>query len=240
MKNFRKSSGVLIIILAALSVFALPYQDIAYGADGYRFDDLAGPSGKSYQWMVVNGLGSGANTFGANHDVSMQVSADLLESNQEEGIYILNGTPDDSIVENRELSTLFLVVADGTGEFKFQFRSPTDINQTMAEAVGGDINLGSDTGAANARYHTEKEAYSAHLDSTGHYWLDYTFNIETQQGGHSTYDTVKQYFNFIQDASDTSSQTKHMPVVIANVNMESAIEEALELRMTLRDSNTNG
>ena len=236
MKLFRRTAGVL-TILAALSIFTInAYAD----EGGYRFDDLTGPSGISYQWMVVNGLGNGANTFGANHYISMDISADLVTSDQEEGIYVLSGTPDDEHIENRELSTLFLVLGEGEGDFSFSFRSPTNITEALAEAITEDINLGSDTGASSARYHTEKTAYGTYIDENGYAWVDYKFHIEAQRGSTSTYDTVKQYFNFHQNPAERSSQTKHMPVVIANVNTGSAVDEALELRMSLRDTNTNG
>ena len=238
MKFIRRTAGVLIILAA---IFAFSSHEKAHAATGYRFDDLAGPSGISYQWVVLNGLTNGSNTFGATHVVSIEVSADFVESSQEEGIYVLNGTPDDSEVVDREASVLYLVVGEGNGDFSFSFRSPTNINEAMAEAVTNNIRLGSDTAASNARYYAEKTASGSHVDEYGYSWLDYSFSLAPLQGSRTTtYDTVRQYFEFNQNPSDTSSQTKHLPVIIANVNTETALEEKLELRMALRDSSTNG
>ncbi|MBQ6772671.1 MAG: hypothetical protein IJP48_01270 [Synergistaceae bacterium] len=235
MKLFRRTAGVL-IILAALSLFA--YK--AYSATGYRFDDPGGTSGVSLQWMILNSLSNGSNTFGANHVVSMEVSADFVNSSYEEGIYVLNGEPDSSTVANREASVLYFILGEGDGTYTFSFRSPTNINQAEAEAIGGNINFGTDTGAIRSRYRTQKVAHESRVDSNGQFWLDYTFTFAPLQGSDTKYDTVREYLAFNLNPQATPSQTKQLPVVIANVNKETALDEKLELRMALRDASTNG
>lgn len=222
-KNFSRFAGV-IFILALFTGSA--------GAAGYRFDDLYGPSGISYQWMVVNESG----TFGATHQTAIDVSSDLVLSDL--GVVnVINGTPDSTVISNRNLSTLFLVLSNGYGEFSMDIHSP----RVTGEAVTGNINFGSSTSESSASYIDTVTANGpVSRDGYDSQWSSYTFKLTRQTGSQNRYDTVRQVFNYQQNPSDTSSQGINKPVVIANVVNGTATDEALELRMTLRDSSGNG
>ena len=223
-KNFSRFAGV-IFILALFTSSAC--------AAGYRFDDLYGPSGISYQWMVVNGSG----TFGARHQTAAAISTDLILS--EYGIVdVVNGTPDAATLSDRSLSTLFFVLSDGYGEFSMDIHSP----RVPGEAVANDIQFGSGTNESNASYiNTVTPNGPVSRDGYDFQWSSYTFKLTRQTGSSNRYDSVRQFFQYYQDPSDTSAQGINKPVVIANVINGTATEEALELRMTLRDApGTNG
>ena len=219
-------AGVLII----LAIFS----GIAFAeGEGYRFDDLYGPSGKSWQWMVIN---TGTDTFGADHQTAIDISSDLILSDS--GVVdVINGTPNSTIFPNRSLSTLFLVLSDGYGEFSMDIHSP----RIRHEATTNDVKLGSSTSETNAPYTASVTATGpVSKDGYDSQWSNYIFTISRQTGSLNRYDTIRQTFNYQQNPSDTSSQGINKPVVIANVVNGTATDEALELRMTLRDRAGNG
>lgn len=214
-----RKTAALMILLAAISGRPA-YAD-------YQFDDLIGPSGVSYQWMMLNNAGE---TFGASRGAAIDVSGDVLTT----GDAILEVSSGTSVneISDRNLHTFFLVVADGHGEFEMNFRAPGmsfDVN-TPNLALSTIVNENSvpytDTKASNGQPSGSK--YDA-------LWRNYSFVIDRNRDG-GRYDTVAQYFYFQQNPRIAPSQGIPRPMVISNVSSGTAMDEPLELRMTLRDS----
>ncbi|MBQ7592717.1 MAG: hypothetical protein IJU48_00010 [Synergistaceae bacterium] len=222
MSYLRKIAGILII-------FAVMSGGLAY-AD-YQFDDLLGPSGVSYQWMMLN---NGGETFGAKHAVAIDVSGDILTTG--DAILEVQNGDSASTITDRNLHTFFFVLTDGHGEFDMNFRSPTMSFDVATSNIGVDTSLNEnstyyyDTKTANGRPEGDYDAL----------WRNYSFSIDRNREGRR-YDTVAQYFYFQQNPHTAPSQGIPRPMVISNVSSGTATDEPLELRMTLRDTpNMNG
>ena len=223
MKYLRKTAGILIFFAVMAGVGA--YAD-------YQFDDLLGPSGVSYQWMMIN---TGGETFGAKHATAIDVSGDLITSDTAT-LEVLSGNSNSEITD-RSLHTFFFVLTDGHGEFDMNFRSPTMSFDVATPNIALDTNLNEnstyyyDTKTANGQ--PEGDDYDA-------LWRNYSFVIDRNRES-SRYDTVAQYFYFQQNPNTLPSQGIPRPMVISNVISGTATDEPLELRMTLRDTpNMNG
>lgn len=225
MTCFRKTAGILIMFAAVFGVSR-------YAEANYRFDDLYGPSGISFQWMVLN---DSYQTFGGSHKISMDVSGDLLTTG-EAVLRVLTGestTP----LSDRNLNTMFWVLAGSEGDFAINFGSP----EMQFDVPTGDIALGTPTGESRTSYYSTKESLGQSRGKNYYnaLWRAFRLNIFRNSGSPNGYDTVRQVFNFHQNPSILSSQTIYRPVIIANVVNGTAADVPLEIRMTLRDSPTS-
>ena len=220
MKRFSIAAGVL-IILAVLSCSNA-------NAD-YQFDDLQGPSGISYQWMILN---NAANTFGASHEYAIDVSGDIITT----GDAILNVLNGDSVNEitDRSLHTFYIVAVDGHAEFDMNFRSPA----MRFDVATPNLALTTITNENDVPYIDTKTPIDVPTGDYDPLWRNYRFVIDRNRDT-GRYDTVAQYFYFQQNPAVSPSQGIPRPMVIANVSPYTAQEEPLELRMTLRDSSNN-
>ena len=234
MKYSRLSAGLLLVFAAVFSCIPSCWAD-------YQFDDLAGPSGTSYQWMVLNDNGE---TFGGTHTLSADVSGDVL-TNNDAVLNVLSGTSATEITD-RSLNTFFLVLSEGQGEFTMNFRVP-DLSQQFDV---GTPNLAMSTpwdSEATQRelYVDTKEPVQPSGSDYDALWKGYKFQVQRANGNAAPYNTTAQYFYFQQNPNDASSQGIPRPFIIANVGSGTAYDNtdsSLRLKMTLRDGaglNTN-
>lgn len=223
MKYFRNIAGVL----SALAVIFM-YSGDLYAE--YEFDDLLGPSGISYQWMVINDFG---DTFGNSYTTSIDISGDVL-SNGEVNLRVMNGRSATTITD-RSPHTFFLVVADSRGHFGINFRSPV---------LDGDVatpepRLSTIANENATPYYNTREALgqTQGRDSNGNIYdsLWRAFDFELQRGRGAGYDTVIQSLYFQQNPSDRPSQGITRPFVISNVYPGTASDKPLVFRMILRE-----
>ncbi|MBQ3449636.1 MAG: hypothetical protein IJG34_07065 [Synergistaceae bacterium] len=222
MKRFSFAAGFVFI----LAVLLCP---CAFG--DYQFDDLQGPSGVSYQWMILN---NASNTFGASHEFPIDVSGDVLTTG-DATLEVLNGNSV-SAIDDRSLNTFYIVAVDGHAEFDVNFRSPSlvFIQDVATPNLQAMTNV-----TENAVPYTDTK--TANGKPSGDYddlWRQYKFQIDRNRDT-GNYDTVAQYFYFQQNPDTLPSQGIPRPMIIANVSPYSAQEEPLELRMTLRDTGNN-
>ena len=222
MKRFNLAAGV-IIILAVLSCSGA-FAD-------YQFDDLQGPSGVSYQWMILN---NSSGTFGASHEYAIDVSGDVLTTG-ESLLNVLNG---DSVsdIDDRSLHTFYIVAVDGHAEFDMNFRSPSLV--FVEDVATPNLALSTMTNENDVPYTDTKTANGKPSGDYDDLWRQYKFVIDRNRET-GRYDTVAQYFYFQQNPGTLPSQGIPRPMVIANVSPYGAQEEPLELRMTLRDTSNN-
>ena len=228
MKYSRLSAGLLLVFAAVFSCIAPCWAD-------YQFDDLMGPSGISYQWMVLN---DGGETFGGSHLVSVDVSGDVL-TNNDAVLNVLSGTSATEITD-RSLNTFFLVVAEGQGEFTMNFRVP-DLSQqfdvatpNLAVSTPWDADL-----TQRELYVDTKEPVQPSGSAYDSLWRGYNFQIQRMNGNPSPYNTTAQYFYFQQNTAYSPSQGIPRPFIIANVGSGTAYDNtdaSLKLKLTLRDS----
>ena len=231
MKYSRLSARFSLVFAAVLLLSAACYAN-------YRFDDLLGPSGISYQWMVINPNG---DTFGGSHSLPIDVSGDVLTSASDAVLNVLSGNSTTTI-SDRSPEAFFLVVADGHGDLTMNFRAP-DLSQQFNVATP---NLSLFTPWDEQA--TQSELYVNNLDivsgepSGTNYdalWRQYKFQIVRYNGNPSPYNTVGQYFYFQQNPSYSPSLGIPKPFVIANVGSGAAYDDpqtSLKLRLTLRDA----
>ncbi len=219
MSYSRKIAG-LIIFLAVMSGVS------AYAE--YQFDDLLGPSGVSYQWMMLN---TGGETFGAKHAVPIDISGDILTTG--DAILEVQSGNSNSTITDRNLHTFFFVLTEGHGEFDMNFRSPT----MSFDVATPNLALSTILNENSVPYTDTKTANGQPSGNYDALWRNYKFVLERNREG-TRYDTVAQYFYFQQNPSVAPSQGIPRPMVIANVSSGTATDEPLELRMTLRDSSS--
>ena len=231
MKFLKKSAGVILILLAVMFVtFGLSFADDS----GYEVDDLMGENANTLQWMVINDSG---NTFGGRFNEAITVSTDLttdIYGNSK--INILSGTPDSTVMTDRNPHLLFFLLSQGFGEFSvnlkledsgFDVSTPTPELSTIVEE------------GATPYYSTRQDMgipVSEDLDST---WRKFHFNLLRNGAASTQYDTVVQSFNFKQNPN-APSQNLARTTVISNVSPYDARTEPLILRMTLRNAASNG
>ena len=228
LKYSRFPAGLLLVLAAIFLCIGICWAD-------YQFDDLMGPSGISYQWMVINDNG---DTFGGSHSLPVDVSGDVLTSGTTGTLNVLSGNSTTEITD-RSLQTFFLVVADGQGDFTMNFRVP-DLSQ--------QFNIATPNLALSTPWDTDLTQRELYIDTKqalgkpeGNYddlWRGYKFQIYRANGNPSPYNTVAQYFYFQQNPSDLPSQGIPRPMVIANVGSGTAYDDpdaSLRLKMTLRD-----
>ena len=233
MKDFRRNALALLLVLMAFVICTRAYAD-------YQFDDLHGPSGKSWQWMVINDQG---DTFGDTHTISIDISGDLITSTEDAVLNVLNGKSASNIT-NRNLHTLFFVLTDEQGQFGMNFRSPT----MKFQAVTSNLGLSTITPEDSAPYYAYKTPTGKpkdYYDEDMHYhtyddlWRGYLFDIYRNSSTGEN-DTVVQYFYFQQNPTNTASQGIPRPLVISTVEPDNASISPLELRITMRDASHNG
>lgn len=218
MSYSRKIAGVIIFLAVMTGV----------GYADYQFDDLLGPSGVSYQWMMLN---NGGETFGAKHAVPIDISGDILTTG--DAILEVENGNSQSTITDKSLHTFFFVLTDGHGEFDMNFRSPTmsfDVatpNLALSTILNENSVPYTDTKTANGRPEGNYDAL----------WRKYSFVLDRNRET-GRYDTVAQYFYFQQNPNVAPSQGIPRPMVISNVSSGTATDEPLELRMTLRDSSS--
>ena len=228
-KVFRKTAGILIIIAVMFICVGTSYAD-------YKFDDMYGTSGKSYQWMILNRSGQ---TFGDTHQEAIDVSGDIITSNAN-SLYVLNGRTESDLAD-RELYTMFLVAADGKSDFTVNFRALPLANHTDIASPYLEVSTPWDRSA------TEYDLYTATLsilnppsgkDYYDALWRKWNFQIA--RSNNTKYDSVAQYFYFPQNLTDEPFQGLPRPMVIANVYPGPADtqDSALKLRTILRDSSS--
>ena len=234
LKYSRLPAGFIVIFAAIFTCMGICWGD-------YKFDDLMGPSGISYQWMVINNTGE---TFGGSHSVPVDVSGDILTNNEAE-LNVLSGTSATEITD-RSLSTLFLVVADAQGDFTMNFRVPDLSQQFDAATPNLAVSTPWDEDMTQRELYTDtKLALGQPSGNYDNLWRGYKFQIFRSNGNASPYNTTAQYFYFQQNPAYTPSQGIPRPMVIANVYPGTAYgdpDASLRLKMTLRDgsaSNSN-
>ena len=227
--RFKLAAGVIL----TLAAMALPAR-----AD-YRFDDLMGPSGKSYQWMVINDSG---NTFGDSHLEAVDVSGDVLTSDSSV-INVLNGQSETDITD-RSLHTFFFVAADGEGDLTMNFKAMTLGQELDIATPNLQLSTPYDEQETTRRLYVDTKEPLGQPTGKSYYnalWRGYNFYI-SRIDSKTDYDTVAQYFYFLQDPTNLSSQGIPRPFVIANVYPGTAADDAnaaLELRLTLRDASSS-
>ena len=231
MTVLRRTAGVI----TALAVIACLAD---CGQANYRFDDLLGSSGKSYQWVVINNAG---DTFGDSHTEAIDVSGDVLNSTTSV-LNVLSGKSEEAI-SDQSLHTLFFVTANGEGNFTMNFRAP-EAQQFEINTPNLQLSTPYDEQETTRRLYIDTKTSAGRPTGKDYYddlWRSYNFTI-MRQDARTEYDTVAQYFYFLQDPTETSSQGIPRPFVIANVHPGTAADDpysALEMRLTLRDGASN-
>ena len=234
MKYSRLSAGLLLVFAAVFSCIAPCWAD-------YQFDDLLGPSGISYQWMVINKNG---DTFGGPHTLPVDVSGDVLTSASDAVLNVLSGKSTTAVTD-REAEVFFLVVAEGHGDLTMNFRAP-DLSQQFNVATP-NLSLftpWNDQATQSELFVNNKTVVSGEPSGSDYdaLWRQYKFDIVRYNGNASPYNTVAQYFYFQQNPADTASLGIPKPFVIANVGAGAAYDDSqtsLKLKLTLRDSAGN-
>ncbi len=217
----------IFVTAGAFTVLAVGLCSVSY-AD-YQFDDLQGPSGVSYQWMVLN---NASNTFGDSHATAIDVSGDLITNN--EGVLEVLSGKSESVITDRSLSTFFITAIDGYAEFDMNFRSPT-----LRFPTTPNLELSTITNENDVPYNDKKGPKGHPGGNYDESWRKYSFVLERNRAT-GRFDTVIQQFSFHQNPSNVPSQGIQKPMVIANVSSSGAQEEPLELRMILRDASSEG
>lgn len=226
MKVFRSTAGLLLI-------FAVLFGWVTQGQADYKFDDLYGPSGKSYQWMILNRAG---DTIGESHTVAIDVSGDVV-TNGNSILNVLSGQSESPITDT-ELDALFIIAAEGQAEFTMNFRALT-LNQQF-EVATPNLALSTpwdEQATLNELYTDTKEGLGRPAGNKyDALWQSYNFQIARANG--SQYDSVAQYFYFQQNPTYSPSLGIPRPMVIANVGIGAADtpQRAMKVRAILRDS----
>ena len=228
-KVFR-NTATLLLIIAALFVCVRPSL-----AD-YKFDDMYGTSGKSYQWMILNPAGQ---TFGDSHQEAIDVAGDIITEGSD-SLYVRSGRSETDLA-SRELHTMFLVAADGQSDFTINFRAVPLANNYDVAAPYLELSTPWDRNA------TERDLYTATISMlnppSGKDYYDAlwrSWNFQIARSNNNKYDSVAQYFYFQQNPTDEPSQGIPRPMIISNVYPGAADtqESALKLRTMLRDSSS--
>ena len=215
MKNFRKIAGCL-VSLAVIFLFT------AVGFAGYEFDDLKGNAFTS-QWMAINQIGG---TFGGNYTEAVQISTDIIVGDDDfSTVSVLNGHSDEEI-DDRELHVLFLLLAEGQGQFYIDMQL-----EEKSFDISTPLSYLSTRGATTYRNAFLAEGRPDDKDAT---WQRFSFTLD--RTNRDVYDTVVQEILFKQNPN-SPSQSVPRPLVISNVaNKELTAEEVpLIIRLILKD-----
>ena len=231
MKYTRVSAGGFLVLAALLSA-SIAFAD-------YRFDDLMGPSGISYQWMVLNDNG---DTFGGSHLLSVDVSGDVI-TNNDAVLNVLSGNSQTTITD-RSLNTFFLVVADAYGDFTMNFRAPDLAQQFDVATPNLALSTPWDADATLRELYTDTKQPLGQPSGAAYdnLWRGYNFQIFRANGNSSPYNSTAQYFYFQQNAAYSPAQGIPRPFIIANVGSGTAYDDpdaSLRLKLTLRDSSAS-
>lgn len=225
MNAFTKSA----LVLSLVAVVSPAYAD-------YKFDDLYGPSGVSYQWMVLN---KANDTFGESHTEAIDVSGDVLTTG-DAVLDVLSGRSESELFDH-ELNALFIVAADGRADFTMNFRSLTLNNNFDVATPNLALSTPWDPETTQNELYTDYKTALGQPEGAQYdgLWRSYRFNLfRTNQ---TQYDSVAQYFYFQQNPTTTPSQGIPRPMVIANVGGGPAdtANRSLKLRAILRDSSSS-
>ncbi|MBR2207655.1 MAG: hypothetical protein IJ859_02480, partial [Synergistaceae bacterium] len=215
MKNFRKIAGVL-VSLAIIFLF------VGACLADYEFDDLKGNAFTS-QWMAINQIGG---TFGGNYTEAIQVSTDIItEYDDFATVNVLNGHSDEEI-EDRELHVLFLLIADGMGQFYIDMQA-----EEKSFDISTPVPYLSTRGATT---YTNAFLPLGQPDDKDASWRRFAFTLD--RTNRQTYDTVVQEILFMQNPN-SPSQSVPRPLIISNVanNELTAQEVPLLIRLILKD-----
>ncbi|MBQ7221432.1 MAG: hypothetical protein IJS28_10670 [Synergistaceae bacterium] len=227
---FRKTAMLLLVFAVTLIYTGSSHAD-------YKFDDMYGTSGKSYQWMILNRAG---NTFGDTHQVPIDVSGDIITSGTGT-LNVLSGRSE-SDLPSRELHTMFLVAADGQSDFTINFRALALANNYDVAAPYLELSTPWDRNA------TERDLYTATVSMlnppSGQDYYDAlwrSWNFQVARSNNTKYDSTAQYFYFQLNPTDEPSQGLPRPFIISNVYPGAADtqESALKVRTILRDASGN-
>ncbi len=227
MLHYRKSARLL-LAFAAISICA------GVGWADYLFDDLMGPSGISYQWMILNDNG---DTFGGSHSLPVDVSGDVL-TNNDAALNVLSGTSQTEI-SDRSLNTFFLVLSEGQGDFTMNFRVPSLTQQFDVATPNLAMSTPWDSDATVRELYVDTKQGLGQPDGYDALWRSYKFQVYRANGNASPYNTMAQYFYFQQNPASSPSQGIPRPFIIANVGSGPAYDDpdaSLRLKLTLRDS----
>ncbi len=234
LKYSRLPAGFIVVLAAIFTCTCTCWAD-------YQFDDLMGPSGISYQWMVLNDNG---DTFGGSHSLPVDVSGDVL-TNSDATLNVLSGTSATTITD-RSLNTFFLVIAEAQGDFTMNFRAPSLAQQFDVATPNLAMSTPWDADATvRDLYIDTKQALGQPDGNYDALWRQYNFQIYRSNGNASPYNTMAQYFYFQQNPAYAPSQGIPRPMIIANVGSGTAYDDpdaSLRLKLTLRDgaaSNAN-
>ena len=240
MLQVKRSSMTAGIVLAVMFFCGTASAD-------YRFDDLGGASGISFQWMVLNTAGQ---TFGGSHSEPIDIRGRLvLDTNAD--LEVLSGSSTTPLT-NRELSAMFWVVAmeTGPGRFTMNFGSDEILNNDdVPDPSTPDIGLGTtvyeySSGTPFTSLYSSYKLSGGQSTGNKDYftplWNRYEMSVSKTSGSSSTYDTVRQVINFHLNPNTLPSQTINRPIIIANVAKGTAEDAPLELRMTLRENSSAG
>ena len=226
MKVFRQTA----IVISSLAVITFC---AASGYADYKFDDLYGSSGISYQWMIINSTG---DTFGDTHTTAMDISGDIINSSE---LKVINGKSETTIADtDRDLDTIFIVAANGQSDFSMNFRSLV-LNQTEIAAPYLGISTPWDQFATQRDLYTATRTLNGTPTGYDALWRNYNFQIA--RANTTVFDSVAQYFYFQQNPTNAPSQGLPRPIVIANVaaDPEDIGYDTLKVRAILRDASGN-
>lgn len=215
MKNFRKIAGCLISLAV---MFILTGVCLA----GYEFNDLKG-NAFTAQWMAINQIGG---TFGGAFNEAIQISTDMITDYDDySAVSVLNGHSDEEI-DDRELHVLYLVLAEGQGQFYIDMQV-----EEKSFDIATPLPYLSTRGATTYRNAFLVEGRPADKDAT---WQ--RFSLTLDRTNRDTYDTVVQEILFKQNPN-SYAQSIPRPLVISNVaNKELTAEEVpLIVRLILKD-----
>ena len=214
--------------LSAALVLAVFFMLSGRSYAEYNFDDLLG-NGKSPQWMIIT---DAADTFGGPGSEALDISGDLLSDPNDAILNVLNGTPTTGTA-SRNIHTLFIVLAEGYGEFAMNFGSP---NMSW-DVTGSNLGVNTIVNEYDTPYSAVKTSGGQPSGKTYYsaLWRNYSFAIGRERN-RNMYDTVIQSFYFNQIPGSTPSQGIPRPMVISNVYNGTARDKPLTVRMTLRDS----
>lgn len=203
-------------------VLAGPFAHVAAAAYRYRFDDVAGPSGRGAQWVVVTASDDtrGAPLHG-DHAEEIRTKADLIKSR--DYLYIVGGSGGGA--SDSAVNYIFLVhpetSVDPTIEFAIKADDPDTVLYTQ------DVTMG------ESSYQYTKEILPGTSGSRRFLYnmrkSDRTFHPGTE----------RTYLRFQQNPNFDPSQTLVIPLLIASVSSGDAVATPLTFSNTLRNSDGN-
>ena len=217
MKKIRKIAGILIIP-------AVMFISAGACMAGYEFDDLKG-NAFTAQWMAINQNGA---TLGGSYSEAIKISTDIITDYDDfSTVNVLNGHSDEEI-DDRELHVLYLLVAEGQGQFYIDMKA-----EEKSFDIATPVPYLSTRGSTTYRNAFLPLGQPDGMDST---WRRFQFTLDRANEDRYNYDTTVQEILFMQNPN-SPSQSVPRTLIISNVsnNERTAEAEPLTVRMTLRD-----